>query len=296
MFHRLANADLPARVAVELGFRGGLFVDDDGAVATGVVTVSGATTLATTTFARTAVEVIACAAATTAGTATTAVAIVGASRVFSCVSHVTNYIGYVRQTADNALPTGQWFTSGSGHQWWFDSGSVALDFAYTGALGGNPEWERLQQPEDLAEWLEGRFSGVDGTVSDGDLRDGKALRQAIADVTTSAAAGRTLNPLDVDVINLFAATPDIPPALPGGSRQAGRATARARQAFAAMAREAVEIFAEDSLPRIRRCAADDCGLIFYDDSRSNNRRWCSMQRCGNRAKVRAHRTRTSPAA
>jgi predicted RNA-binding Zn ribbon-like protein len=202
----------------------------------------------------------------------------------------------VRQTAENALPTGQWFASGSGHQWWFDSGSVALDFAYTGALGGNPEWERLRQPTDLAEWLEGRFSGVDGTVSDGDLRDGKALRQAIADATVAASAGTALNPLDVDVINLFAATPDIPPALPGGSRQAGRTTARARQAFAAMAREAVEIFAEDSLPRIRRCAADDCGLIFYDDSRSNNRRWCSMQRCGNRAKVRAHRTRTAPAA
>ncbi|MEQ1734865.1 MAG: CGNR zinc finger domain-containing protein, partial [Rhodoglobus sp.] len=25
--------------------------------------------------------------------------------------------------------------------------------------------------------------------------------------------------------------------------------------------------------------------------RSNNRRWCSMQRCGNRAKVRAHRAK-----
>ncbi len=198
----------------------------------------------------------------------------------------------MRQTADNALPTGQWFTSGSGHQWWFDSGSVALDFAYTGALGGNPEWERLHEPAELAEWLEGRFSEVDGTVSDVDLRDGKALRQAIADVTTATAAGRTANPLDVDLINLFAATPDIPPVLPGGSRQAGRATARARQAFSAMAREAVEIFAEDSLSRIRCCAADNCGLIFYDDSRSNNRRWCSMQRCGNRAKVRAHRTRT----
>ena len=177
---------------------------------------------------------------------------------------------------------------------------MALDFAYTGALGGNPAWERLREPAELAEWLEGRFSGVDGTVSDVDLRDGKALRQAIADVAVAVAVGAgagfggTPNPLDVDVINLFAATPDIPPALPGGSRQAGRATARARQAFAAMAREAVEIFGKDSLPRIRCCAADDCGLIFYDDSRSNNRRWCSMQRCGNRAKVRAHRTRTAP--
>jgi predicted RNA-binding Zn ribbon-like protein len=93
------------------------------------------------------------------------------------------------------------------------------------------------------------------------------------------------------VINLYAATPDIPPALIGGSRQAGRSHARVSQAFSAMAREAVDLFGRDDVDRIRECAADDCELIFYDESRSNNRRWCSMQRCGNRAKVRAHRSR-----
>ncbi|WIB37118.1 CGNR zinc finger domain-containing protein [Curtobacterium sp. MCJR17_043] len=31
--------------------------------------------------------------------------------------------------------------------------------------------------------------------------------------------------------------------------------------------------------------------MFYDSSRGGTRRWCSMQRCGNRAKVRAHRAR-----
>jgi predicted RNA-binding Zn ribbon-like protein len=56
-----------------------------------------------------------------------------------------------------------------------------------------------------------------------------------------------------------------------------------------MAREAVELFAPERQERIRECAADDCGLVFYDESRSNNRRWCSMKRCGNRAKVRTHR-------
>jgi len=40
--------------------------------------------------------------------------------------------------------------------------------------------------------------------------------------------------------------------------------------------------------RIRTCAADDCILHFYDDSRSGRRRWCSMATCGNRAKARRH--------
>jgi predicted RNA-binding Zn ribbon-like protein len=206
--------------------------------------------------------------------------------------HVTHYIGYVRQTAEESLPTGQWFRSGSGGKWWFDTGSLALDFAYTGALGDNPAWERLNKPNDLAVWLEERFTGVDGTVDERDLRDAQALRTAIASCTLAASRNRQLPAADVDVINLFAATPDIPPVLPGGSRQAGRTSARARQAFSVMAREAVDLFGAATSGRIRECHAEDCDLVFYDDSRSNNRRWCSMQRCGNRAKVRAHRAKT----
>jgi predicted RNA-binding Zn ribbon-like protein len=43
--------------------------------------------------------------------------------------------------------------------------------------------------------------------------------------------------------------------------------------------------------RYRICPADDCLEAFLDDSRSGNRRWCSMELCGNRAKVRAFRDR-----
>jgi predicted RNA-binding Zn ribbon-like protein len=187
--------------------------------------------------------------------------------------------------------TGQIFTASDGHGWFFDSGSTALDFAYTGAMGDNPAWERLRTPNDLSAWLEQRFPGTDTT--DRDLVDAHALRAAIAHALTAIGHGTEPAPADVDVINLFAATPDIPPSLAGGSRQAGRSRARAGQALSAMAREAVTLFGPESRERIRLCAADGCGLIFFDESRSNNRRWCSMQRCGNRAKVRAHRARTS---
>lgn len=43
--------------------------------------------------------------------------------------------------------------------------------------------------------------------------------------------------------------------------------------------------------RIGRCAGDPCGGFFLDSSRSKPRRWCSMDSCGNRAKVRDHRSR-----
>ena len=198
----------------------------------------------------------------------------------------------MRPVSDPARPTGQWFTSSDGHRWWFDSGAQALDFAYTGAMGDDrPEWELLHEPSDLATWFGGRFDEADGPVSDGEFRDARLLRAAIARAATSASRGRAAEPEDIDVINLVAATPDIPPALAGGTRQAGRSRARVGQVLSELAREAVALLADDGAARIRECAADDCSIVFYDESRSNNRKWCSMQRCGNRAKVRAHRSR-----
>lgn len=225
--------------------------------------------------------------------------------------------------------TGQWLISSDGQRWWFDSGSIALDFAYTGALGDNPAGELLHSAGDLADWLNERYSPQaevgDSAVSadpsdrsaaslsaapsaasvgaaaqtpriqtqDRDLADALALRGAIARLATAAADGRDADGQDIDIVNLFAATPDIPPALTGGSRQAGRTSPRAGQAFSTLARTAVELFGPDTEGRIRYCSADDCTILYLDTSRSANRRWCSMQRCGNRAKVRAFRERNA---
>jgi len=40
---------------------------------------------------------------------------------------------------------------------------------------------------------------------------------------------------------------------------------------------------------IRCCEADRCGGFFINESRSKPRRWCSMEGCGNRAKVARYR-------
>ena len=43
--------------------------------------------------------------------------------------------------------------------------------------------------------------------------------------------------------------------------------------------------------RIRICANETCQWIFFDESRTGQRRWCDMKTCGNRAKARRHRER-----
>jgi predicted RNA-binding Zn ribbon-like protein len=57
--------------------------------------------------------------------------------------------------------------------------------------------------------------------------------------------------------------------------------------LAAIARSAAEILVEGSAARVRVCANPGCGLFFSDVSRTRQRRWCSMARCGNRHKVAA---------
>jgi predicted RNA-binding Zn ribbon-like protein len=186
------------------------------------------------------------------------------------------------------MTTGQWLASPDGGTWFFDSGALCLDFG----LAGVDVREQFASPADLVQWLGARFERLDKQVADRELADAVLLREAIARSGRAISEGATPGRDDVDTINLFAATPDVPPVLAGGRRKAGATKVRAGAALSSIARDAVRQFAAHGGDRIRQCEADDCGFVFLDDSRANNRRWCSMQRCGNRAKVRAHRARS----
>ncbi|HET8778440.1 MAG TPA: CGNR zinc finger domain-containing protein [Agromyces sp.] len=195
-----------------------------------------------------------------------------------------------------SIPVGQWLTSAEGARWWFDSGSFALDFAYTRTIGGDAAMsgspsEALHSPDDLSAWLRERLPVAVGAVRTRDLFDAIALRDAIARMALGSAHGEPTRATDIDLVNLYAATPDIPPTLSGGTRQAGRSVHTIGQALATIARDAVDLFDAANAGRIRECNGSDCAMVYLDTSRAATRRWCSMQRCGNRAKVRAHRAR-----
>lgn len=51
--------------------------------------------------------------------------------------------------------------------------------------------------------------------------------------------------------------------------------------------DALEL-ARDLPGRVRECAAPGCGVVYLDTSRNRSRRWCSMERCGARAKASAY--------
>jgi predicted RNA-binding Zn ribbon-like protein len=43
--------------------------------------------------------------------------------------------------------------------------------------------------------------------------------------------------------------------------------------------------------RLKACHAETCRWVYYDRSRNESRRWCSMEICGNRSKARSYRVR-----
>jgi predicted RNA-binding Zn ribbon-like protein len=54
----------------------------------------------------------------------------------------------------------------------------------------------------------------------------------------------------------------------------------------AVAIAAADLLASGQLPFTRTCSSPTCQWFFLDTSKNHRRRWCSMQSCGNRAKVR----------
>ena len=55
--------------------------------------------------------------------------------------------------------------------------------------------------------------------------------------------------------------------------------------------------ARETWNRLKVCRDDTCGWAFYDHTKNRSGAWCTMEKCGNRAKARAYRERhTTPVA
>ena len=181
-----------------------------------------------------------------------------------------------------------------GGSFWFDAGAVCLDFAHTGGEGQYAVFESLNKPADLGEWLAQPplAAVVTVPVTARELADAKALRQAIWEAAHARAAGRPVPVEAVATINLAAAVAPLVPELASDGTAAGWAPpVRATQALSMLAGEMIELLSGPLAERIRECASDNCPLVFVDKSRPGARRWCAMERCGNRHKLRALRAR-----
>lgn len=174
-------------------------------------------------------------------------------------------------------------------QWVFDGGRPCLDLVNTLRDRHRGGRELLSEPSALVEWLV--LAGLlerPVPAGDAELSAAVALREAIDRV--SRGVGR---PADVRLLNRTAHLAPVPQLRIGRDGVAHRRLAvpdPVEGALGALAVDAIDLAVAEV--DVRTCAFGDCGLRFADTSPKRNRQWCSMSRCGNRAKARAHYART----
>ena len=187
----------------------------------------------------------------------------------------------------------------SGAGWWYWlGGRPAIDFVNTHRERWWRNVETLVTPADLCLWLqEAQLLNGPSETTETRLRGARRLRAAI-DTGVRAAVNRSTAPTQaIDEINrwLRHAAPRQRLICPEGFvvLTVTPSADPVEHALAQIALDAATLLGTDERDRLRVCASDTCSARFYDASRAASRRWCSMTGCGNTAKARRHRARSS---
>jgi predicted RNA-binding Zn ribbon-like protein len=174
----------------------------------------------------------------------------------------------------------------------FGLGHVTLDFLAT--LGGRAgsRIERLAAPRDLDRWIAEAGIAAAPRTNPELLNDARELREAIRRVLGCAREGRRPAASDLRLVNKWARSPVAAPQIGRDFTCVSVGPDKVTGALAHIARESVELVTGPDLARVRACAG--CSLLFVDRSRPGTRRWCSMERCGNRNKTAHYRRKRRP--
>jgi predicted RNA-binding Zn ribbon-like protein len=169
---------------------------------------------------------------------------------------------------------------------------LSIDFANTRFWRGSAApTEQLGTREALRAWC--RSQGLpDVAWSEGQFVEALALREAIYGVFAAASAGTAPAKTDLDRLNRAL---DTAPARRRLARTAGHygwdVGKLDATPLAPVVWSAADLLTQPLIERVRLCANEKCLWLFLDESKSGNRRWCSMSACGNRAKAHRHYAR-----
>ncbi len=173
----------------------------------------------------------------------------------------------------------------------FEPGSPAFAFSVTGAPFDSDRFETLHGPEDLVRWAADVLGATRVRASASSVPEAKRLRTSIWNTAEAVIDGRAVSTSDRSTLNAFAAPPSLVPRIDPDGRRSWVPSAEASALFSTIARDMIEVATGPLASRVKRCQGVNCAIPFVDTSRPGTRRWCSMDRCGNRAKATAHRRR-----
>jgi predicted RNA-binding Zn ribbon-like protein len=132
---------------------------------------------------------------------------------------------------------------------------------------------------------------VDQPVATADLADLRRLQRASVHAADAILAGEALDCAELNALAAGScARVELFVTQEGPQR---RLVWTDTSLAAALARRLIEELNALEPDRLRRCARPECGLLFYDTTRSRTRRWHAEDPCGWRERQRVHRLRTS---
>jgi predicted RNA-binding Zn ribbon-like protein len=170
---------------------------------------------------------------------------------------------------------------------------LVRDFINT--LEPQVDQESLTTPDHLRDWLaERQLLPADAQLRPSDLTVARAIREGLRSALLGHA-GHPTDPAAVEALNHALAEVPVRLTFTGSGYHLVSTRSTAFDHALAQLVDAIRQCGEDrTWMRLKVCDRDTCRWAFYDASRNQVRRWCSMASCGNYVKMhRAYAARTS---
>jgi len=181
-----------------------------------------------------------------------------------------------------------------------------LDFVNTQIVENGHPVDLLRDFSNLVEWLvkaqilnstdaKEALKGWDEPYRKRIFEKAIAFRAVLRDMVERIAKGKSVQQSTIDKINKMLSNRigyyELIESRGGFKVQFHAESNKAIHLIVPIAELASDLLCHNSLSLIKKCENPNCILYFYDISKNHTRRWCSMNVCGNRAKVAAHYNR-----
>lgn len=176
----------------------------------------------------------------------------------------------------------------------FIANNAAVDFVNTEIINRGTLTDLLQDGASLVCWAQEAGIAIKSELTGGDLSTAKKLRSALKELFQAKIEKRPASQESLDTVNRHLRNHATHKVLQVNRKNGDYAlvpdedASSAAALLANLAYSGAVLLASPQATQLKHCSNPDCVLIFLDTSRNQKRRWCSMDTCGNRAKVAKH--------